>query len=169
MSNPNLDVFTPDSPPPFSSWPSLFALQVHGTCCEPIIPNGANCIFNQDASYVAGDFVVFWGLTASGVIKPLIKRLVMNVADWGTLPHKPRSGNCVVPVLVYETLTPPQVFRTDLRAVWGIQKCVGYAPHSSAEIGDSVPYDDADVHWFDRPVLKKPRRAKVARRPAAGA
>ena len=73
----------------------------------------------------------------------------------------------VVPALVHETLTPPQLFRTDLRAVWGIQKCVGYAPHSSIKIGDLVPHDDAEIHWFDRPVLKKPRRKRASRAAAA--
>ena len=167
MSDPIPEVFTPDNPPPFASWPSKFALQVKGFCCEPIIPDGANCIFDQDEPYQTGDFIAIWALRTNGVIMPMVKRLTMNVADWGGLPHKPKSKECVVPALVYESLNPPQIFHADLRAIWGIQKCVGYAPHSLIEIGDVVPHDDPEIHWFNEPVIKKPRRKRPSQTAAA--
>ena len=145
-------------------------MRCHGTCLEPIIPDGSSCIFDKEATYGAGDYVVIWALQAGGLITPFVKRLVMNVAPWARFPHVCVSDDDVVPVVVFETLNPPKYFRADARTVYGIHKCVGFSPRTAdVPIGTVVPVDEGQVHWFDKPVVKKPRRAKVARRPAAAA
>lgn len=157
--------FTPDQPPSFTDFPRWFAMRCHGTCLEPVIPDGSSCIFDKEASYQAGDYVVIWALQPGGLITPFVKRLVMNVAPWASFPHVMGPNDDISPVVVFETLNPPQHFRADCRTVYGIHKRVGYAARTpDVPIGTKVPVDEGQVHWFDRPVLKKPRRAKVARR-----
>ncbi len=160
--------FTPDQPPSFADWPRWFAMRCHGTCLEPVIPDGSSCMFDKEARYQAGDYVVIWALQTNGFIFPFVKRLVMNVAPWARFPHVPVSEDDVIPAVIFETLNPPKHFRADARTVYGIQKCVGYAPRTAdIPIGTKVPVDDGSVHWFDRPVVKKPRQAKKPRRVAA--
>ena len=160
--------FTKDQLPTFTNWPRWFAMRCHGTCLEPLIPDGSSCIFDKEASYEAGDYVVIWALQPCGLITPFVKRLVMNVAPWARFPHVMGPNDEISPVVVFATLNPPQHFRAGARTVYGIHKCVGYAPRSAdVPIGTKVKYDVEHVHWFDRPVVTKPRRARVPRRTAA--
>ena len=93
-----------------------------------------------------------------------------RLAPWARFPHLPVSDDDLSPVVVFETLNPPRHFRADARTVYGIHKCVGYAPRTAdVPIGTKVTYGVETVVWFDKPVVKKPRRAKVARRPATAA
>ena len=56
--------FTKDQRPSFADWPRWFAMRCHGTCLEPVIPDGSSCIFDKEASYQVGDYVVISGLSS---------------------------------------------------------------------------------------------------------
>jgi hypothetical protein len=98
-----------------------------GNCMVPVYPDKARLLFNQLARAIAGDNVALWRkpeLQQSGQYQCLIKRLVTVLPR--TLPaHAVKDPAKPAPVVIVETLNPPQRFVVKTDHLMGVHKCEG--------------------------------------------
>ena len=97
------------------------ATYIKGDCLEPVISDGDMIIFDPDRWPKAGEYVVLYPKDPAK--KPGVKRLVLNVME-GALNLGP--GSNAMPLVVVETLNPPNQYAIPADELLAIHPVVGW-------------------------------------------
>lgn len=121
-----------------SKLPTQYALQVDGTCMEPLIPDGTIVRFSKTEKWKAGDIVCFWthpDHVPPGEHQCNVKRVVHGISEFPKLPYKTHPESQVVSLLVVEALNPPRKFCVGYDKILAVHKMVG----TQAPSGKPIP------------------------------
>ncbi len=103
---------------------TLYAMLLVGNCMEPLIPEGTKAVMDPKAKVKAGDLVCFYHRAPQGIVCK-VKRLAANLMPGLKLPVKRTANTEILPVLIYETINPPQTFGLECDHVLAVHKIVG--------------------------------------------
>lgn len=152
---------------PFDEWPRLYAMVVEGHCMEPLVADGALCLFDKEAPVKRGHLVGAFLVGRDDNIVKCVKRLGMGIMPGIKFPCRTHPDSNCVPVVVLDYLKPtPRMIAISADKVLGIHKLVGIADAEGI-----VTYEGERIGLVPRetPQLVKPKRPSKLRVVEGGA
>ena len=141
-----------------SRLPDVYAMIVDGDCLEPEISHGACLMFDKNAPFERGDFVVIYKrpeLVLPGQHQAIVKRVALAPPSWVKFPYREHPDSDVRAIVMFEQFNPHLRFAIPCGDLLAIHKCLGPMP-------DDMPRVRASVADLEGPLEPKPR-AKRAR------
>lgn len=138
--NPTPQILPPVEAPPLkrkfdlldpSELPDIYAMVCEGVCLEPEIKNGACLMFDKNAPFKVGDFVILYRrpeLVRPGEHQAIVKRLVMAPPPWIKFPYREHPDSNVRALLIAEQFNPRGCFRIPCEDLLAVHKCLGPVP-----------------------------------------
>ncbi len=114
-----------------SKLPDQYGMICEGVCLEPEIADGACLLFDKNAPYKRGDFVILFRrpeLVKPGQHQAIVKRLYMAPPPWVTFPYRDHPKSDVRALIIAEQLNPHLQFAIPCEDLLAIHKCLGLVP-----------------------------------------
>jgi hypothetical protein len=108
--------------------PDQYGMYVQGDCMLPEIADGDVLHFDKREPVTAGDMAAIYlrpEIVPPGAMQVRVKRLVLNIPPWVTLPYRDHPDSNVVALVFAESLNPPRQFVVKCSDVLAVHKCIG--------------------------------------------
>ena len=118
-----------------SKLPDQYGMICEGVCLEPEIADGSCLLFDKNAPYKRGDFVILFRrpeLVKPGQHQAIVKRLYMAPPPWVKFPYRDNPKSDVRALIIAEQFNPRATFAIPCEDLLAIHKCLGPVPEGSA-------------------------------------